>query len=146
MRSIVLVSGCIAMWLLGVPAHAKELVVHMRNKGTEGAMVFEPSYVEAAIGDTVRFLPTDLGHNSEPIAGMMPTGVTLPSGKMNKEYAVKLTKSGLYGFKCLPHFGMGMVALVKVGTPTAAEVASARTVKVPPVAAKRLQPMFDKIK
>ena len=34
---------------------------------------------------------------------------------------------GIYGIKCLPHYGMGMVAMIVVGTPTNEEQAKAVT-------------------
>ena len=37
-------------------------------------MVFEPSFVKIAPGDTVRFVSTDKGHNAETIKGMLPEG------------------------------------------------------------------------
>ncbi|TJW42925.1 MAG: pseudoazurin, partial [Mesorhizobium sp.] len=40
-------------------ANAEEHVVQMLNKGEKGAMVFQPAFVQAAPGDTVRFVPTD---------------------------------------------------------------------------------------
>ena len=36
-------------------------------------------------------------------------------------------KPGVYGVKCLPHYGMGMVALVVVGTPANKDEAMAVT-------------------
>ena len=46
----------------------------MLNKGAEGAMVFEPSLLKVAPGDTVKFLATDKIHNAESITGMLPEG------------------------------------------------------------------------
>jgi pseudoazurin len=125
---------------------AKEYVIQMRNRGTAGLMVFEPAYVAGAVGDTVRFVPTDPSHNAEPIPGMLPAGVTLTAGKINQAYTVKLTKPGLYGIKCLPHFGMGMVALIKAGKGAPANLASATAVKLPPLAAKRMMPLLAQAK
>ncbi len=124
------------------PASARETVIQMRNKGSAGIMVFEPAYVSAAVGDTIKFVPTDPGHSAEPVAGMLPAGVALPAGKVNQEYTVKLTKAGLYGFKCPPHYGMGMVALVKAGPGKAANLAAVQGVKTPPLAAKRFTPLI----
>lgn len=55
-------------------AEAAEFEIKMLNKGEKGAMVFEPSFVKAAPGDTIRFVPTDKGHNAETIKGMLPDG------------------------------------------------------------------------
>ena len=89
--------------------------VHMLNKGADGeAMVFEPALIRIAAGDTVKFIPTDPGHNAESIRGMLPDGAELFKGALNKEVDVTFTVPGVYGIKCLPHIAMGMVALVVV--------------------------------
>ena len=59
-----------------VPATAAEHEVQMRNRGAEGSMVFEPSFLTIAPGDTVHFLATDKGHNVLSIKGMSPDGAT----------------------------------------------------------------------
>lgn len=104
---------------------AAEIEVHMLNKGAKGAMVFEPDLIVAAPGDTIRFVPTDKGHNVETIKGMLPTGAEPFKSKFNEEYTVTVTAEGVYGVKCAPHYAMGMVALIKVGEPANAEDAKA---------------------
>ena len=106
-------------------AGAAEFEVKMLNKGEKGVMVFEPDYVKAAPGDTIRFVPTDKGHNTETIKGMLPEGAKPFKGKFNEEFTVTLEKEGVYGVKCAPHYGMGMVALIEVGDPVNLEEAKA---------------------
>lgn len=106
-------------------AQAAEIEVHMLNKGEKGTMVFEPDLIVAAPGDTIRFVPTDKGHNVETIKGMFPEGAEPFKSKFNEEFTVTLTAEGIYGVKCTPHYAMGMVALIKVGEPTNAEDAKA---------------------
>lgn len=130
---------CVA---LATPAAAKDIKVQMKNQGAAGMMVFEPSFVSANVGDTVHFVPTDSGHNAEPITGMLPAGVTEPAGAMGKEYVLTISQPGLYGIKCKPHYSMGMVALVKAGKGAAPNAAAATAVKLPPLAAKRMTPML----
>jgi pseudoazurin len=125
---------------------AKEILVHMKNKGAEGAMVFEPSFIKASPGDVIRFKPTDAAHNAETMSTMLPAGATPMKGGMNKEVTMTVTKPGLYGIKCLPHYSMGMVALVQVGKVTPADLTAARAVKLPPFAAKRMTAMLGKVK
>lgn len=129
-----------------LPASAREITVHMKNRGADGAMVFEPSFVKAAVGDVIRFKPTDPSHNAETLPTMLPAGAAPMKGVMNKEAVMTVTKTGLYGIKCLPHYSMGMVALVQVGKPTAADIAAARAVKLPPFAAKRMTAMLARVK
>lgn len=97
------------------PALAEEFEVKMLNKGKKGTMVFEPDFVAAQPGDTIRFVPTDKGHNVQSIDGMMPAGVEGFKSKFNTEYVLNVEKEGVYGVKCVPHYAMGMVALITVG-------------------------------
>ena len=78
-------------------------------------MVFEPSFVLAAAGDCIKFIPTSKGHNAETIGEMIPKGAKKFKSKMNKELIVQLDVEGLYGIKCKPHYQMGMIALIQVG-------------------------------
>ena len=121
-----------------VPAQAAEFEVQMLNRGEAGAMVFEPALIRVAVGDTVKFVPTNPSHNAETIPEILPEGAQPFKGSINKEIAVTFEVPGVYGIKCLPHFGMGMVALVVVGDAPYANLDAARTAKVPPNARKRL--------
>jgi pseudoazurin len=104
---------------------AAEVEVKMLNKGAEGLMVFEPSLVKIEPGDTVKFVATDKSHNAESIKNMLPEGAAPFAGKMNENVAVTFDKPGVYGVKCMPHYAMGMVALVVVGKPENLEQAKA---------------------
>jgi pseudoazurin len=106
-------------------AGAAEFEVKMLNKGEKGSMVFEPDLIVAAPGDTIRFVPTDKGHNVETIKGMFPEGADAFKSKFNQEFTVTLDKEGVYGVKCAPHYAMGMVALIRVGEPGNLEEAQA---------------------
>ena len=106
-------------------AGAAEVEIKMLNKGERGAMVFEPNFVSVAPGDTIRFVPTDKGHNAETIKGMIPDGAEAFKSKFNEEITVTLDKEGIYGVKCAPHYGMGMVALIEVGEPVNLDAAKA---------------------
>lgn len=136
----------ILLWSATVPASAKDIVVHMKNMGAEGAMVFEPSFVKASPGDVIHFKPSDPSHNAETMANMLPAGATPMKGMMSKEAVMTVSKPGLYGIKCMPHYSMGMVALVQVGKPTPADIAAAKAVKLPPFAAKRMTAILTKVK
>jgi pseudoazurin len=94
---------------------AAEVEVKMLNKGAEGLMVFEPALVKIEPGDTVKFVASDKSHNAESIKNMLPEGAAPFAGKTNEDVAVTFDKPGVYGVKCMPHYAMGMVALVVVG-------------------------------
>jgi pseudoazurin len=106
-------------------AHAEEHQIQMLNKGEKGAMVFQPAFVKAAPGDTIHFVATDKGHSVESIKGMLPDGAAEFKGKINEEVTVTVDKEGVYGVKCAPHYGMGMVALIVVGQPSNLDAAKA---------------------
>ena len=111
-----LATGIALAALLGGAAFAETFEVQMLNKGADGErMVFEPAFIQAAPGDTVRFVATDKGHNAEVNDGMLPEGADAFKGKINEEIEVTLDVEGVYGVICKPHFAMGMVMTIAVG-------------------------------
>jgi len=120
------------------PAAAKDVTVHMKTSGQGGMMVFEPSFIKAQPGDVIHFVPTNPSHNAETIPTMLPDGVAPSAGLMNKEFVLPVTKPGIYGIKCKPHYAMGMVAVVQVGNGPSANLAAAKAVKVPGLGGKRM--------
>lgn len=135
--------NAVAAMLLATSAFAETFEVQMLNKGTEGAMVFEPAFVKAAVGDTVTFLSPDKGHNAESIKGMLPDGVEPFKSEMSKDFTLTLTTEGLYGVKCTPHYAMGMVALIQVGAPVNLDAAAAVVQKGK--AKTRFEPLFAQV-
>jgi pseudoazurin len=129
MRTLTAIAALLALAMPAGPAAAEEHEVRMLNKGSAGIMVFEPAFVRAAPGDTVRFVPTDRGHNAETIKGMVPAGAAGFRGEMNEEVVLQIEAAGVYGVKCAPHYGLGMVALIVAGEPDNA--AEAMAVKHP---------------
>ena len=116
MKKIAMLAAAAVVLVLAGSARA-EVEVKLLNKGADGVMVFEPAFVKVAPGDTVKFVSTDKGHNAESIKGMLPEGAAPFVGKNNEDIAVKFEQEGVYGIKCLPHYGMGMVAMIVVGNP-----------------------------
>jgi pseudoazurin len=112
--------------LLAGAAGAAEFDVKMLNKGTNGAaMVFEPALVKVAPGDSVHFIATDKGHDVLSVAGMIPDGAQPFEGKLGEDLTVTFAVPGVYGVKCKPHYGMGMVGVVVVGDPVNLDAAKA---------------------
>ena len=107
-------SFAITLALSGAAA-AEEFEVHMLNRGDAGTMIFEPSFLRVAAGDTVKFIATDRGHNAESIEGMIPEGAEAFEGRVNEEIDVTFDVEGLYGVRCKPHYAMGMVMTIAVG-------------------------------
>lgn len=125
--------------LLAAPAAAETIEIRMLNRGQHGSMVFEPDHIELKPGDTLQFRASDRSHNAASIDGMAPEGFAGFKGKIDQEIAVTFDKPGYYGIKCSPHFGMGMVMLVRVGAAPMPE--GFRDVEMPERARKR----FDEI-
>ncbi len=111
-----LVTGLALAALMGSAAFAETIEVQMLNQGSDGErMVFEPAFVQAAPGDTIKFIATDRGHNAETVDGMIPGGAESFAGKVNEEIEVTLNTEGYYAVICKPHFAMGMVMTIAVG-------------------------------
>ena len=139
---------CAAVALItAAPAFAGEHTVQMLNRSPGGTMIFSPSVVQARPGDTIRFVPTDPGHNAETIAGMIPAGATVQRGPMGREFVLRVTQAGVYGVKCAPHYSMGMVALIQVG-PASSNLAAVRTAgaRTPPIARRRFTEMLTRVR
>ena len=128
---------------LASTALAAEFEIQMKNKGEAGAMVFEPSFLKIAPGDTVHFIPTDKSHNVETIKDMLPEGAEPLKSKMNEEYSYTFTEGGIYGIKCTPHYAMGMVGLIQVGAPVNLDAAAAVVQKGK--AKSRFEPLFAQV-
>ena len=143
MRKLMTLATALVLMTMTGGAFAAEVEVKMLNKGAEGAMVFEPALVKVAPGDTVKFISTDKGHNAETIKGMLPAEATPFLGKNGEDVVVTFDKPGIYGVKCLPHYGMGMVAMVVVGTPD--NVDAAKAVPQPGKAKQVMAGLFEKL-
>lgn len=101
--------------MLATPALAETHEVQMFNRSDNGPMIYEPSFLKIAPGDTVHFIPAQPSHNAATIDGMIPEGAEPFKSKINEDFSVTLTVPGSYGIKCSPHFAMGMVMLIEVG-------------------------------
>ncbi|MCO5156045.1 MAG: pseudoazurin [Aquamicrobium sp.] len=124
MKKLMMLAAAAVVAMAGA-ASAAEHEVKMLNKGEKGAMVFEPDFLNVEVGDTVKFLVVDKGHDAQAIKGMFPEGVEEFKGKINQEVTFTVEKEGVYGIKCTPHYAMGMVMLVVAGEPVNAEAAKA---------------------
>lgn len=99
--------------LVSLGSHATEHVVRMLNLDGDQTMLFQPAFVNAKVGDTVRFEPTQSGHYVRALA--VPAQATAWQSEIDKPFTVKLEHQGLYFYMCPPHLMMGMVGLVQVG-------------------------------
>ena len=114
MRKLFLMAA--ASLMFASPAFAKTHEVQMLNKSpdnTKQFMVFSPAYLQVDPGDTIIFISVDKGHNSVSLKGMIPEGAESWKSKMNKDFEITLDVEGIYAYKCLPHYGMGMVGIIQ---------------------------------
>lgn len=145
MKSILAAAAITAFSLTSFAAVAAEFEVQMLNKGESGNMVFEPAFLQIAPGDTVKFVPTDKGHNAETIKDMIPEGAEAFKGKINEEFSVTFDVAGAYAYKCAPHLAMGMVGMIVVGE-APANLEALKAVKVPPKVAAKFEEFYGMIK
>lgn len=138
MKSLIL-SAVLGAAILAPAAVAETHEIQMLNAGSDRQpMVFEPAYLEVAVGDTITFVNAMGAHNAQTIDGMIPEGVEGFAGAMNQDVSFTVTEEGLYGVKCLPHYAAGMVALIKVGDGEAPNFEAASSVRHPGRARTRM--------
>ncbi len=104
-------------------------------------MAFQPSFLKVAVGDTVKFVPTDKSHNAESVREVWVEGAAPVKGALSATVEFKAEKEGVYVFKCLPHFAMGMIAVVQVGKPE--NLDKVKTFVPPGVAKARLAKILE---
>jgi len=145
-RSVLAVAAAMPV-LLHLPARAATRHdVEMLNRDPDQpgtVMVFKPRLLAIAPGESVRFLATAKGHNSQSIEGMIPEGAEPWRGGINEEIEVTFERPGVYGYKCLPHYVMGMVGVIVVrGDGPAPNLEAARAVGHPGRAGTAFEEIF----
>lgn len=120
LRKILTASAIVLMTsAIGISsAFAATHEVLMLNKNPDNKkerMVFIPAVLKIELGDTVKFISTDKGHNSQSDKKALPEGAEKWKSKIGKDFEVTYTVDGTYGYYCTPHRGMGMVGLILVG-------------------------------
>ncbi len=146
MRAVRFVSAFVLSTLIGGVSSAAEVKVEMlnRDKVANLSNVFKPGLVKVNKGDTVKWVATNPGHNVAFVQNAIPAGVALFTSGFQKEVTYKFEKPGIYLYKCTPHVGLGMVGLVLVGNDKS-NLTAVKAVYVPPLAKKRLEPLFAEI-
>ena len=118
---------CLSL-LITSPVIASEVIVEMLNKDANGnRMVYSQEILETPAGSTVKWVPTDKGHNVEIVAS--PNDMKFKS-KNGKEVSITFDTPGIYYYWCTPHKGMGMIGLVVVGGDTSnkAQISEAKAI------------------
>jgi len=107
------------IFIISVPAFSADHTVEMLSSSNGQMMVFKPAVLQINPGDTVTWKATNPGHNTASINEMSPDSSLQWDGKINEELKITFTKEGIYGYKCTPHYILGMVGIVSVGDNTA---------------------------
>ena len=66
------------------------------------------------VGDTIKWLPKNEGHNVEFLAGPLVNSLP-PKSEIDERHIVVFSEPGVYLYGCTPHANMGMLGLVVVG-------------------------------
>lgn len=120
MRStlILLLSAALFLFPAGIGvALAETHEVLMLNKDPNDKKkrnVFIPAVIRIKPGDTVKFISGSKGHNTESMKGMIPEGTKPWKSKLSKDFELTFDKPGVYGYRCTPHYTLGMVGIVIV--------------------------------
>ena len=105
---------------------------------------YSSEIIHINVGDSVKWLPTNEGHNVEFI--MTPTMVSLPEkSKMNEPYSMIFQEAGIYVYGCTPHLNTGMLGLIVVGNDFH-NIEDINEIKLSPVANSVLKRLAKKAK
>lgn len=122
-----------ALFALSLNVMAADHEVKMLNAGKDGTMVFEPAVLKIAKGDTVTWVPTDMGHDVSSTT--IPAGAKPFKGAMNQKTTVIFDTEGTYAYNCTPHAMMAMMGIIVVGDGSSnyADVKAALEAKLPTI-------------
>ena len=103
------------IFVMATPVMSADHTVEMLSSSNGEMMVFKPAVLKIAPGDSVTWKATNPGHNTASIAEMTPDASLEWNGKINEELKITFTKEGVYGYKCTPHYVLGMIGIIAVG-------------------------------
>ncbi|MEM8571870.1 MAG: pseudoazurin [Pseudomonadota bacterium] len=117
--ALIAAGGAMAM-AFAAPRSALAATTHnidMLNKSPDdprARYVYSPRILVVQPGDSVHFVATDKGHDTVSEDEMIPAGAEGWKGKINEEITLTLDQPGFYGYRCTPHYTLGMVGLIIV--------------------------------
>jgi len=148
MRKIISGLALSSALMFTVSANAAEHVIKMLDTGEDGnIMVFEPAFLKASKGDTIKFVSTDIGHNN--ISRHIPEGAKNWKGEVSHDITVTVEKEGVYLYECDLHKFLGMVGVIQVGEATNLAEAKAAAEKLTAgmaMGADRINEYLSKVK
>lgn len=98
--------------------YAKTYEILMLDRDPDNSkrsMVFSPKLLKINVGDRVKFIATNSGHNSQSDDSTLPQGAQAWNSPIGKDFEITFTHEGTYSYFCTPHRAMGMVGLIMVG-------------------------------
>ncbi len=116
-RTVIVGMAAIAASSVGARASGTTHTVQMLNKHPDDSKVrnvYLPRVLVVEPGDTIEFVSTDKGHNTESVKGMIPEGSEKWKSRISNDFTLTLDQPGVYGYKCTPHMATGMVGLIIV--------------------------------
>ena len=109
MQNLLVLIVSIALHIVPKVAVAKSIQIEFTE---DDSYSVEVARIE--VGDTIKWLPKNEGHNVAFLAG--PKMNALPANsKIDAPHSVIFKVSGVYLYGCTPHGNMGMLGLVIVG-------------------------------
>ena len=110
---LLILAALAAVSVMSATAYAKDYTVKELNNGPGGSFVFDPDFLHIQPGDSVHFVASDAGHDSQSY--LVPQGAVNWKSEVSKDITVKFTKSGVYLYECNPHHLFGMLGVIQVG-------------------------------
>lgn len=112
--SILLVAHSLSPHLVSAKTH-EILMLDRDPDNFKRSMVFSPKLLKIEVGDRVKFVATNSGHNSQSDDSTLPKGAQAWNSPIGKDFEITFTTEGTYSYFCTPHRSMGMVGLIMVG-------------------------------
>ena len=110
---LVTLAALAAVSLISATAYARDYTIKELNNGPGGSFVFDPDFLQIQPGDSVHFVASDAGHDSQSY--LVPAGAASWKSEISKDITVKFTKPGVYLYECNPHHLFGMLGVIQVG-------------------------------
>ena len=108
-RLTVMLTSLFLSMTLAAKAYAVDI-----QMGYEGNLVFEPSEVSVAAGDTVTFINNALPPHNIIVDGRADLSRESLMFSPGETQEIVFAESGDYNFKCAPHEGAGMKGIIHV--------------------------------
>lgn len=137
---------CILASLFVGAAAAEEVTIDMWTMDPQSheRNSFNPGVLSVSPGDTVVWVAKEAGHNVEFMPGAVPAGVEAFKSGFEKEVRYTFEKPGVYAYKCLPHYGLGMIGFIVVGNDYQ-NFEQVKATKYPGMASSRATHLLSKI-